>query len=527
MAPSAERVRVAELCATLSYAADLGLGQPMTHSMRQTVIALRLAELVGASLPEREATYYLGLLISAYCHADAAEQARWFGDDIAFKADAFDLLGKNPAQASAFLARRVSSHGSWPERMRRIAALPAGMKQIMGFLSTHAQLLEQFAQQIGLEQSAAFGQAYEQWDGKGVPLGLRGTEIELPARLVHLAAPVEVYARRHGIDAVRSAVRRSSAEFDPTLVALFCANADQLLAGLDEASDWTAIIAAEPALTRWVEGERLDAALEAMADLVDLKSPCFAGHSRGVANLAAAAGRSWGLPESEVILLRRAGLLHDLGRLGISNAIWDKPGPLSRVEKERVRMHPYLTERMLAGIDNLAAAREVAGRHHERLDGSGYPRGLTAASLRPIDRLLAVADAFHTSRESRPHREACSPERAAAQLTAEVRAGRLDGSAVELVLETAGRPSPRRRSRPDALTSREVEILSLLARGATNKQVAGTLTIASKTVGNHVEHIYTKIGVSNRAAATLYAIQRGLVGAFEETPRRDQVRHGH
>ena len=395
----------------------------------------------------------------------------------------------------------------------------------MTFLSTHARLLEQFAEQIGLGETVALGQAYEQWDGKGLPSGLRGTEIALPARLVHLAAPVEVYARRHGVDAVRGAVRRSAAEFDPSLVALFSANADRLLAGLDKASDWAAIIEAEPALTRWVEGERLDTVLEAMADLADLKSPYFAGHSRGVANLAAAAGRNWGLREAEIVVVRRAGLLHDFGRLGISNAIWDKPGPLSRVEMDRVRMHPYLPERMLWEIDELAASRELAGRHHERLDGSGYPRGLTGASLRPIDRLLAAADAFHTSRESRPHREAYSPERAAAKLTAEVRAGRLDASAVEVVLETAGRPSLGRRSSPDELTPREVEILTLLARGATNKQVAGQLTIASKTVGNHVEHIYTKTGVSNRAEATLYAIQRGLVGAFEQTPARDPIRH--
>jgi hypothetical protein len=200
--------------------------------------------------------------MSAYCHADAAEHAQWFGDDIAFKADAFDVgqescPGLSVPGASSQLARQLAGADAAD------CSAAQGHETIMGFLSTHAQFLHQFAQQIGLDQSAAFGQAYEQWDGKGVPLGLRGTEIALPARLVHLAAAVEVYARRHGVDAVRSAVRRSSAEFDPTLVALFCANADQLLAGLDEAADWTAIIAAEPALTRWVEGERLDAASEA------------------------------------------------------------------------------------------------------------------------------------------------------------------------------------------------------------------------------------------------------------------------
>ena len=130
-------VRVAELVAALSYAADLGLGQPLAHCMRQTVIALRLADLVGATQDEREATYYLGLMISAYCHADAAEQARWFGDDIACKADAFDMLGKNMAQIVAFAVRRTGSHGTGVDRARRIVRLPrSGMRQVMDFLAT-------------------------------------------------------------------------------------------------------------------------------------------------------------------------------------------------------------------------------------------------------------------------------------------------------------------------------------------------------------------------------------------------------
>ena len=288
-----------------------------------------------------------------------------------------------------------------------------------------------------------------------------------------------------------------------------------MLDGLDEASEWSAILDAEPALARWVEGDKLDAALEAMADLADLKSPQFAGHSRGVADLAASAARGWGLPDHEVRTVRRAGLIHDLGRLGISNAIWDKPGPLTAAEREHVRLHPYLTERMLAGIDALAASREVAGRHHERLDGSGYPRGLSGAALRPLDRLLAAADTLHAKGEPRAYREALTLDQAAAELAAEVRAGRLDGEAVAAVLAVAGRPAPARRSWPRGLTAREVEVLGLLARGESNKQIAGRLTVAPKTVANHVEHIYAKIGVSSRAAATLFASQRGLVGVFE------------
>jgi hypothetical protein len=350
-------IRIAELVATLSYAADLGLGQPMAHCMRQTVIALRLADLAGATPAEREATYYLGLMFNAYCHADAAEQASWFGDDIAFKSDGFDLLGANTAQVIAFLVRRVGGHGSGLDRARRLAGFPrSSMKKVMDFLTTHSRLGAQFAAQIGLDEVAveSFRQGYEQWDGKGGPQGLRGAEIVLPARLVQLAGPVEVYARRHGVDGARGAVRRHrGADFDPAVVDLFCAHASAILDGLDEASEWDAILDAEPCLTRRVDGTELDGVLEAMADLADLKSPHFAGHSRGVANLAAEAARGWQLPATDIATVRRAGLLHDLGRLGVSNAIWDKPGPLTPAETERVRLHPYLAERVLAGATPL------------------------------------------------------------------------------------------------------------------------------------------------------------------------------
>jgi HD-GYP domain-containing protein (c-di-GMP phosphodiesterase class II) len=388
----------------------------------------------------------------------------------------------------------------------------------MDFLATHARLVSQFAAEIGLDEVAveSFRQAYEQWDGKGVPNGLRGADITLPARLVQLAGPAEVYARQHGADAARAAVRRHrGAGFDPAVVDLFCGNASQVLDGLDEASEWDAILDAEPSLGRRVAGAELDTILQAMADLADLKSPHFAGHSRGVANLAAAAARAWRLPDAEIATLYRAGLVHDLGRLGVSNAIWDKRGPLTGPQAEHVRMHPYLTERMLTGVTALAASREIAGRHHERLDGSGYPRGLTGAQLRPADRLLAAADAYHAMTEPRPHREPLTPDQAAGEITAEVKAGRLDGGAVAAVLTAAGRPGPGRRTRPGNLTAREAEVLALLARGYSNRQVATRLTVTPKTVANHVEHLYTKIGVSSRAAATLYAMQHGLVGAFE------------
>src|SRR5580693_6896450 len=498
-------VRIAELVATLSYAADLGLGQPMAHCMRQTVIALRLGELAGASDRELEATYYLGLMMNVYCHADAAEQAQWFGDDISLKGDGFEMLDMSTPRIISFILRRVSSHGSGVARARRLAAFPAaGMKQVAAFLTTHSTLGSQFARQIGLDDavSVAIQQAYEQWDGKGYPHHLQGHQICLPARLVQLASPVEIFSRRKDTAAAVAIARRHRGrQFDPAVVDLFCEHAANLLDGLDQASDWDAILDTEPPLSRRVAGAGLDDVLEAMADLVDLKSPYLAGQ-----------------PADVVSTLRRAGLIHDLGRLGVSNAIWDKPGPLTQAESERVRLHPYLTDRMLARVSVLGPSREIAARHHERLDGSGYPRSLTAASLTPSDRLLAAADTYHAMTEPRPHRAPLEPDRAVRDLRAEVIAGRLDGTAVDAVLTAAGHRAPARHLQPGGLTAREVEVLGLLARGHSTKEIGRRLVVSPKTAANHVEHIYAKLGVSSRAAATLFATQHGLMGAFEPVP---------
>ena len=512
-------VRMAELVAMLSYAADLGLGQPMEHCMRQTVIALRIADFFNLTAQEREAAYYLGLIVNAHCHADAREQAQWFGDDQAFKSEGFEVLGMNTAQMIAAMLRNLTSHGTALDKARRIATFPStGYKQMISFLATHTSLGAQFTERLGMDPllTLAVSQAYEQWDGKGQPEGLRGEQICLPSRIVSVASQLEVVHRRHGIDAVVSVGRKHrGASFDPSVVDVICAHAPELFAGLDEAGTWDALVAAEPGAGRWVRGAELDEVLLAIGDVVDLKTPYLAGHSRGVANLAAAAAEVVGLPAEDVTDVRRAGYIHDLGRMGVSNAVWDKPAALSETEFERVRLHPYLTDRMLARVAVLSKPREIAARHHERLDGSGYPRGLTATSLTMPDRLLAVADAYHAMTEPRPHRPAYHPDRIARDLREQVRAGRLDGDAVNAVLAAAGHRAPARREWPAGLTAREVEVLQLLARGHANKQIAQRLNVSAKTVSNHVEHIYAKLGVSSRAAATLFATRAGLMGSYE------------
>jgi HD-GYP domain-containing protein (c-di-GMP phosphodiesterase class II) len=518
-------VRLAELVATLSLATDLGRGQPMEHTIRQTVIALRLAESVGLDEDDRIATYYTGLLNSVYCHADAHEQAKWFGDDIALKADTYEV-DMESLRAMLLTMRRLGAGESGLDRARRIVAFPvSGWKELNRFLYTHSALQAQFAARIGLPEvvCSALRHCYERWDGKGVPDGLSEEQVPLAARLVNLADLIEVYHRNGGVDAAREVLReRSGGQLDPALVEVFCEQAPRLVEGLTVDTSWADVIDAEPGLARVVRQSELDGVLEAMADLVDMKSPHMAGHSRGVASLAAEAARVSGMSATDAVALRRAGFVHDLGRLGISNAIWDKPGPLVDAELERVRLHPYLTDRMLAGLSPLGRVRVLAARHHERLDGSGYPAGLAGADLSPADRLLAAADVYHAMTEPRPHREALPAEAAAAELRAEVKAGRLDGDAASAVLGAAGHRAPARRDWPGGLTAREVEVLGQLARGSSNKEIARKLVVTPKTVSSHVQHIYSKIGVSSRAAATLFAMQHGLVGSFEagERPAR-------
>jgi HD-GYP domain-containing protein (c-di-GMP phosphodiesterase class II) len=194
--------------------------------------------------------------------------------------------------------------------------------------------------------------------------------------------------------------------------------------------------------------------------------------------------------------------------------VWQKPGPLRPGEWEQVRLHAYHSERILCRSPFLAALTPVATAHHERLDGSGYHRGTVAAALAPAARLLAAVDAYHAMTEPCPHREARSPGQAAERLTEEARAGRLDPVAVSAVLVAAGQPAPR-IERPAGLTDREAQVVGLLARGLQTKQVAHALGISVKTADTHVQNAYRKIGISTRAAATLFAMQHGLTASGE------------
>lgn len=512
-------VCLAELIAALSLGTDLGLGQPMEHVLRGCILALGLSERFALEEPERSVVYYAMLLAWVGCHADAYEQARWFGDEISAKSDlyAVDLVGMGKTR---FAMRHVGA-GEPPARRARtvLEFVVSGRTAMESMRGTHCLLAGDLARRLGLGDAVceALLQVFERWDGKGDPGLLAGSAIRLPVRLLQLADVVEVFHRQGGVDAAVAVARqRSGTQFDPAVVECFCADAHELLAPLADSAGWDAVIEAQPGLSQTLSSAELDGALEAIADFADLKSPYTMGHSRAVADLAAEAGRRCGLADDDVRTLRRAGLVHDLGRLGVSNTIWDKRGALTAVERERVRLHPYLTERILSSSSVLAPLGELAAQDHERLDGSGYPRGLKANAVSPPARILAAADVYQAMLEPRPHRDAHSAHEAAVQLRAEAHAGRLDGDAVDAVLRAVGHEIRRHTDRPAGLTAREVEILRLLARGLLNKEIARRVGITPKTVGNHVEHIYAKIGVSNRAAAGLFASEHGLLAGGDD-----------
>ncbi len=512
-------VRLAELMAALSIATDLGMGQPLETALRTCVVAMRLGEALNLDDGTLRDVYYQALLRYIGCNSDADALAALMGDELALRHDfaAVDT-GRPPEVLSlAMHYLRQASAGQPAYRMAALVArglltLPRVMNESF---AGHCEVAQRLAGRLGLAESliVCLGQLYERWDGKGSPRGLKGEAVAPAVLLVSLAQDAVVWARIGGPDAAVVTVRkRSGGAYDPRMAERFCEKASTILAGLDQEPTWDSVLDLEPGGRDCLTDEELDRSCEALADFADMKSPYTLGHSPGVAALALGAGRRCGLVATDVTALRRAGLLHDIGRVGISAGIWGKEGALSEREREQVRLHAYYTERVLARPAPLGRLGALASQHHERMDGSGYHRASVGQTLSPAARILAAADAYQAMTEPRPHRQAFSADEASGELRGEVRAGRLDSDAVHAVLAEAGhRVPPARRERPAGLSQREVEVLRLLARGLSNRVMAEQLSLSADTVKHHIQHIYDKAGVSTRAGATLFAMEHALL----------------
>jgi HD-GYP domain-containing protein (c-di-GMP phosphodiesterase class II) len=515
--PSPGRLRAAELIGALSLATDFGVGEPLEHGLRTTVIGVRLAESLGLGEEDRRAVYYVALLRYAGCTAESHLDAALFGDEIAVRAAMAPMLFGS--RAKLFLAIARTMHAGEPARWRAVAiarALAQLRNTFRKGAAGHCEVTQAHALHLGLgtEIQAALGDVFERWDGNGWPGGRRGEQVPLPVRLVQVAEDADLQHGLGGLEQAVSVVRkRAGAAFDPAVADAFCRAAPELLDGLDGPGLWESAMAAEPGEPAIMADELVDEGLRVIGDFADMTIPYTVGHSATVAELAAAAGEQAGLDAEACLTLRRAGLVHNVGRVALTASIWNKPGPLSRDEQEKVRLYPYYTERVLQRPELLRSLGEIASRQQERLDGSGYPRGAAAGELSPSDRILAAANAYQAMIEPRPHRPAHSRTQAAELLRHEVSAGRLDATAVAAVLEAAGQEAGRLSPpRPAGLTDREAEVLTLLASGLMTKQIGHRLGISPKTVDQHIQNVYAKIGVSTRAAATLFATRHGLTG---------------
>jgi HD-GYP domain-containing protein (c-di-GMP phosphodiesterase class II) len=495
-------------------ATDLVTGQPLEHALRTCLLSVSVGRRLGLDPGPLREVHSVALLRFLGCTADAPEMARLAGgDNIALMAAMGPTVMGSTTEDVAALVRSLGRGLPVPRRAGLLARALTDPRGAERSLSAHCEVGARLAARLGMGEGVvrSLSHAYERWDGRGLPDGLAGTAIPLPVRVVVVARDVLLWQRVAGNAAAVDVLRgRRGRAYDPAVVDAVLAHGLPADAG---GSAWDDVLRAEPEPVRRLDPDGLDRVLAALGDFADLRSRWTVGRSGRVARLAAEAAESCALRADDVTLTRRAGTVADLGAVGVPGGVWASPGPLGVTAAERLRLHPYLTERVLGRCTGLRPVAAVAGAHHERLDGSGYHRGSVAPQLPPPARILAAADVWSALGEERAHRPRRASREARALVAGEVAAGRLDREAVRSVLEVAGAGSrnlPERR--PAGLSDREIEVLRLLARGSTNRQVSSRLAISPKTVGRHVEHIYAKAGVSSRAAAALFAAEHGLLG---------------
>jgi HD-GYP domain-containing protein (c-di-GMP phosphodiesterase class II) len=426
-----ERIRLSEVIAGLSHALDLTEGEPPGHAVRSCLIGMRIAQELRLDAQARSDLYYALLLKDAGCSANAARMAALFGaDDHQAKRTAKRSNWSQALPAFVWAVRTVAPGGTLRARVGRLRAIKDEGQVTRALMAARCERGAEIALMLGLSQATADAVRTldEHWDGRGQPRGLRGEEIPLLGRILCLAQTVEIFHAEAGVEAAwRMACRRRGGWFDPALV-------DALGALRGDAGFWASLPTAD--VSAWepedrtlpADEARLDGIAHAFAGVIDAKSPWCYRHSDRTSVIATSLAADLGAGPDVLPELRRAALLHDVGKLAISNRILDKPTRLTDAEFATMRRHPLLTERILRGTAGLGGLAELAGSHHERLDGHGYPHGLTAPELTMPMRVLAVADVYEALTSERPYRRALRSDQALGVMRPEV-PRRLDGAA--------------------------------------------------------------------------------------------------
>jgi HD-GYP domain-containing protein (c-di-GMP phosphodiesterase class II) len=444
-------IALSALIGALSYALDIGEGEPPGHAMRSCLIGMRLADELGLDAAARSDLFYALLLKDVGCSANSAHMAALFGaDDQEAKRTSKRVDWARPVSAFLWSLRTVAPGGSLSARAERLWAIRNEGEVTRSLMLARCDRGAEIARMLGFSEATAeaIRALDEHWDGRGQPRGLRGAEIPLAGRILCLAQTVEVFHAARGVGAAyRVAAKRSGQWFDPGLV-------DALAAFRVDMGFWASL--AEPDLSgveppdrvMLADENRLDQIADAFAEVIDAKSQWTQQHCDRACAIARGIAAFLGFEATAVRDLDRAMRLHDIGKLAISNRILDKPGPLTDAEFAKVREHPVLTQRILERVPGFSELASIASAHHERLDGSGYPRGLTAGDLTMPMRVLAIADVYEALTSERPYRSACSSDRALEIMRSDV-PRRLDNNAfaaLETFVEHGLRlPSARNR----------------------------------------------------------------------------------
>lgn len=505
---------MSELLGSLSLATDLADGFALEKSLRTTVIAMRIAAMIGAPPEVRVTTFWATLLRFVGCTAFAHEEGSRYsaGDDLSLRRS---LALAEPGNLGDFLARAVHIAPDAPLGSRALA---------LTRLLTNPKAPRQHSQaqcEAGIAVASALGMPAdviatlrvrdERWDGRG-PLGIaEGDQLPLAARIADVADVAELFAWLRGLTAMHEELRRRRGhQLDPSLVDAAITAGPELVAGLAAPSSWELFLDSEPAPRRLAAGEdAIAACLAAFSLFADIASVYTLGHSARVADLAERVVQLLGGSVHRGRLARMAGYAHDLGRVGVPVGIWEKPGPLTAFERERMRSHSVHTETALRLSPALADVADIASTTHERSGGHGYHRRLHLEQIALEARALAVADVYVALDSDRPHR----PRRSRDEIVRELRsdAAGLDPQAVRAVLEAGGHRAPRRSVGALGLTERELEVVRLVAIGRTNKEIGVLLGMSARTAQKHVMNVYARIGRESRAGLALFAVEHGLL----------------
>ena len=436
-----EEVPTSRLLAALSTALDLTEGQLPGHALRTAFLATRVAAAMHLSPADQATVFYASFLKDAGCSSNAAAVTSIFGvDDIALKGRQSSIERSILAYA-AFTIRNLPATEPLPLKLRRLVRIGlTGKRERRATEQIRCERGASIARKAGFGDAvgAAVHDVHEHWDGGGQPRGLARSDIDRHARIISACAGLDLFLSLRGrADALAVLADRRGSWYEPDVVdALLDLATHGLLDELDDADLVGRTMRLGPV-------ERVDAGLDvdvdrlasAFADIVDAKSPFTGSHSQRVATVAERIASHLGLPDADIVDVRRAGLLHDLGKLGVPNTILDKPSRLEPSEFEVIRRHPELTLRILEPVPAFAAVAELAACHHERLDGRGYFRGLTEPELTVGARIVAVADVYEALTADRPYRPAMPIETALGILRSEA-GEHLAGDVIEALVAT-------------------------------------------------------------------------------------------